>query len=232
MYAVLEEIERGVVSIRNSHDLSGEVGDVCQRQAERLVQWALAIRSYVADGEVLFQNMLAIREAVNAEVEESTVQCRGRPSIPISESQLLFLLEHGFTTVQMAKSFGCSQRTIERRMQMYGIKAREIYSSISNAQLCELVTSMLQRIPALGEKSIDGLLRAQGHTIQRQRIRDTIWAVDPECVQLRLRRCPLHRREYQVEAANALWHIDGYHKLIRWKIVIHGGIDGYIYIAD
>ena len=95
MYAILEEIERGVVSIRNSHDLSGEVGDVCQRQAERLVQWALAIRSYVADGEVLFQNMLAIREVVNAEVEESTVQCRGRPSIPISESQLLFLLEHG-----------------------------------------------------------------------------------------------------------------------------------------
>ena len=26
---------------------------------------------------------------------------------------------------------------------------------------------------------------------------------------------------------NGLWHIDGYHKLIRWRIVIHGGIDGY-----
>ena len=26
---------------------------------------------------------------------------------------------------------------------------------------------------------------------------------------------------------NALWHIDGYHKLIRWRLVIHGGIDGY-----
>ena len=25
----------------------------------------------------------------------------------------------------------------------------------------------------------------------------------------------------------SLWHIDGYHKLIRCKIVIHGGIDGY-----
>ena len=45
-------------------------------------------------------------------------------------------------------------------------------------------------------------------------------------MQARLRRC-LHRREYQVEAPNALWHIDGYHKLIRWKIVIHGGIDSY-----
>ena len=27
---------------------------------------------------------------------------------------------------------------------------------------------------------------------------------------------------------NSLWHIDGYHKLIRWRIVIHGVIDGYI----
>ena len=26
---------------------------------------------------------------------------------------------------------------------------------------------------------------------------------------------------------NSLWHIDGYHKLVRWRIVIHGGVDGY-----
>lgn len=26
---------------------------------------------------------------------------------------------------------------------------------------------------------------------------------------------------------NAVWHIDGNHKLIRWRFVIHGGIDGY-----
>ena len=26
---------------------------------------------------------------------------------------------------------------------------------------------------------------------------------------------------------NALWHLDGYHKLIRWKLIVHGCIDGY-----
>ena len=26
---------------------------------------------------------------------------------------------------------------------------------------------------------------------------------------------------------NSLWHIDGLHKLIRWRIVVHGGIDGF-----
>ena len=24
-----------------------------------------------------------------------------------------------------------------------------------------------------------------------------------------------------------MWHLDGYHKLIRWNVVVHGGIDGY-----
>ena len=24
-----------------------------------------------------------------------------------------------------------------------------------------------------------------------------------------------------------MWHVDGYHKLIRWRIVVHGEIDGY-----
>ena len=30
-----------------------------------------------------------------------------------------------------------------------------------------------------------------------------------------------------MEAPNSLWHVDGHHKLVRWRIVIHGGIDGF-----
>ena len=26
---------------------------------------------------------------------------------------------------------------------------------------------------------------------------------------------------------NSLWHIDGHHSLIRWHVVVHGGIDGF-----
>lgn len=35
------------------------------------------------------------------------------------------------------------------------------------------------------------------------------------------------RRTYQVPWPNSLWHLDGHHSLIRWKIVIHGCIDGF-----
>lgn len=50
--------------------------------------------------------------------------------------------------------------------------------------------------------------------------------VDPAGVRRRFRQV-LHRREYSVPMPNSLWHIDGHHKLIRWRIVVHGGIDGF-----
>lgn len=37
----------------------------------------------------------------------------------------------------------------------------------------------------------------------------------------------IQRRGYSVPGPNALWHLDGNHKLIHWSLVIHGGIDGF-----
>ncbi len=34
-------------------------------------------------------------------------------------------------------------------------------------------------------------------------------------------------RVYSVPSSNALWHIDGLHCLIRWNLIIHGGIYGF-----
>ena len=50
--------------------------------------------------------------------------------------------------------------------------------------------------------------------------------VDPWGVEQRTQRI-LHRRTCNVSGPNSLWHIDSHHKLIRWRIVVHGGIDGY-----
>ena len=35
------------------------------------------------------------------------------------------------------------------------------------------------------------------------------------------------RRKYNVRGPNAMWHIDGNHKMIRWRPVVHTAIDGY-----
>lgn len=35
------------------------------------------------------------------------------------------------------------------------------------------------------------------------------------------------RRAYSVPGPNFLWHVDGNHKMIKWRFVIYGGIDGF-----
>ena len=42
-----------------------------------------------------------------------------------------------------------------------------------------------------------------------------------------LRNKIIKRREYKSSRPNALWHVDGHHKLGPWGIVIHGLTDGY-----
>ena len=112
-------------------------------------------------------------------------------------------------------------------MQQFGIpRICDKYSSISDSELKERVASVVHNNPNLGEQYIDGILHSTGLIIQRQHLRDIMWSVDPEGIQLRLRR-GLHRREYHVAAPNSLWHVDGNHKLVRWKIIIHGGVDGF-----
>ena len=39
--------------------------------------------------------------------------------------------------------------------------------------------------------------------------------------------CASFKRNYNVTGPDHLWHIDLNHKLISWRFVIHGGIDGY-----
>ncbi|KAF8871940.1 hypothetical protein CPB84DRAFT_1691779, partial [Gymnopilus junonius] len=37
----------------------------------------------------------------------------------------------------------------------------------------------------------------------------------------------IKRVKYSVKGPNALWHLDGHHKLIWWGIVLHGFVDGF-----
>ena len=80
--------------------------------------------------------------------------------------------------------------------------------------------------PNDGERMVIGHLIASGVTVQRARIRAAIHRVDPVNTALR-RSITVRRRVYHVEGPNCLWHVDTNHKMIRWRIIIHGGIDGY-----
>ncbi len=65
-----------------------------------------------------------------------------------------------------------------------------------------------------------------GINVQRDRISEALRAINPIETANRLLQGTT-RRKYTVPTPNSLWHIEGNHKLIRWKFVIHGGIDGF-----
>ena len=71
-----------------------------------------------------------------------------------------------------------------------------------------------------------GHLAHRGVIVSRARLRASIHRVDPDNTALR-RSIVVRRRVYHASGPNAVWNIDGNHKLMRWQIVIHGGIDEY-----
>lgn len=150
---------------------------------------------------------------------------RGRPRVEITEADLLNLLELQFTQVEIAKLYGCSPRTI-RRILEYGLEDFVRFSDISDQHLDELVTQFVNAFPCAGQKTLAGYLQSQSYHIQRWRIRESMLRVDPWKVEKRMHRI-LRCRKYKVKGPNSLWYIDGNHKLIRWRIVIHGGVDGH-----
>ena len=107
---------------------------------------------------------------------------------------------------------------------------RALILSVTMTSMTWFGTTMVhQENPAAGRSYIIGHLRA-AHSlrIQRQRVIDSINRIDQLGQGMRPHVGKKRRpRNYTVPRPNALWHIDGHHKLISWGIVLHGVADGY-----
>ena len=139
---------------------------------------------------------------------------RGRPRVVISREVLDYLIGNHFTVHQVAQLLQTSTSTVRRRMREFGITVRSTYSLINDHQLNTLVRELQNQYPNCGYRLMKGHLAAMGHRIQESRIRDALRRVDPLGVMSRWIQ-GIHRRTYAVAGPNALWHIDGNHKLIR-----------------
>ena len=150
---------------------------------------------------------------------------RGRPRYAIEKSQLEFLRGKHFTWVQIARLLNVSARTLRRRRDELGI-IDEPFTDISDEEL-RLAMEMVRNVtPNIGQTRMMGALRSQGIRVQRCRIRHLLRAIDPLGTILRFNQA-IYRRKYSVPRPNSLWHIDGNHKMIGWRMVIHACIDGY-----
>ena len=148
----------------------------------------------------------------------------GRPAYNITKEQIEELRETGMNWKTIAGFLGVSERTLSRRRIEYGIF--DSFSEISDEELDVHIERILQLTPYSGEVYIIGSLKARNVRVQRERVRESLLRVDPIGRQMR-RRYAICRRVYSVPGPNYLWHIDSNHKMITWRFVIHGCIDGF-----
>ena len=100
---------------------------------------------------------------------------------------------------------GVSEKTLRRRREAYGIPStQEQFMAATDDQVDDLVKAALQELPNSGERMIMGFLRGKRFYVQRWRIRQSIWRVDPVNRELR-RRTITQRRVYSVPTPNSLW---------------------------
>ncbi|XP_062342184.1 uncharacterized protein LOC134039976 [Osmerus eperlanus] len=151
----------------------------------------------------------------------------GAPHYQITGEQLRFLMSCAFSLSQMAEILHVSRSTVKRRLRRLNLSQAGRFSDLSDTALDDNVKDLVAGNDRLGPESVRAQLRAEGIRVQRRRVRDSMLRVNPRAAALRAMSQRLHRRSYRVAGQNSLWHLDGNHKLIRWRIVIHGGIDGY-----
>ncbi|XP_076814819.1 uncharacterized protein LOC143461059 isoform X2 [Clavelina lepadiformis] len=150
----------------------------------------------------------------------------GRKRIPITQEQIEFLLAQDFNIHEIASTLNVSKRTVEYRMNEFDLAVSHKYTILDDEELDEKVFNLTKHFPNSGYKAIQAALKSQGVCVQRGRLRKSVKKVDPTGVERRKVKC-IQRRVYSVRSPLALWHIDSHHKLIRWRFVIHGCIDGF-----
>ncbi|XP_076125540.1 uncharacterized protein LOC143105433 [Alosa pseudoharengus] len=146
----------------------------------------------------------------------------------MEREQLKRQIKLGLPRKEMARNFGVSLKTLQRRIAQWGLRRDDLDNSISDQELDVIVSDIHRHYPSAGYKMILGHLRSRQHFVKKRRVLASLRRVDPQGVLMRrLSLRTIRRRRYSVPAPNSLWHIDGNHKLIRWRVVVHGGIDGF-----
>ena len=157
-------------------------------------------------------------------MEQTAPRTLGRPRVDVDLDDVEFLCSLKLNLTKVAAIMGVSRCTLYRRMIDEG-RVIGGYSLISDADLDSIIHGVKLDHPHDGEVMMAGYISRIGIHISRARLRASIHRVDPEGVAARSRHV-IRRRVYSVPYPNFVWNIDSHHKLIRWRMVIHGAIDG------
>ena len=145
---------------------------------------------------------------------------RGRPKKDVLRAQITYLKYKHFKRKSIAKLLRIHPKTLQRRIQEMGPEENE-YSDLSKNELSEIMSKIQETAPNISQSRMMGTLRNRGIKVQRWRLRELMRELDPIGTALRWGQSICQRKYY---LPNSRWHIDGNHKLILWRIVIHACI--------
>lgn len=129
------------------------------------------------------------------------------------------LREMRFTWEQIASTLMISRTTLWRRITEMGVH------SLTHTQLTDVegMSTLVRRFPNNGVVMMWGLLRSFNIFVPRIKVHDSLIRVSGHLVEAR-ERTSIQRRVYMFLCLTVS---DGLRCLIRWRIVIHGAIDGF-----
>ena len=149
---------------------------------------------------------------------------RGQPRFDISKRQ--YRISPRISWTKIAEMLNISTKTLQRSREEFQINEEQSWSTINDDELQNVMQEIMSITPSIGQTRMLGALKSRGIRVQRSRVRGLMRELDPVGAALRWHGA-IFRRNYSVRCANALSHVDGNHKMIHWRIVVHTAIDGY-----
>ena len=149
---------------------------------------------------------------------------RGRPTFDVKGDQLIYLRKIGMNWSAIAETLHISRRTLFRhRLHLNFQEPRQL---LTDQELNSTIHSILAETPNAGERYVIGGIHARHMHASRWRIIEQLNIIVPIGRAMRSHSI-IHRRVYKVKGPNYLWHMDSNHKLVNYRFVYHGCIDGH-----
>ena len=118
---------------------------------------------------------------------------------------------HLYSISRIAHLLGLHLHTVRNYLKRN--KVHYSFSDISDEDLDHLVKTYCKQKPESGIWYLVGFLHANGQHMAITRTRASIARVDP-VGHILCQRARIIHRSYKVRRPNALWHMDGHHKLV------------------
>lgn len=140
----------------------------------------------------------------------------------IDIAEVIFLRNQCLSWTKIAALLHVSRSKLQKwRVE---VNYDESGKELTDPELDAIVRKNVQR--NRGSTYMQGVVRAAGKLVSRERVRQSMRRVDPIGIENRKRKT-IVRREYTVAGPHHVWHLDGHHKLIKYGLVTHGCIDGF-----